>query len=377
MSQFSARYFGPHGCVAGRPCRPLHGVRLRGKSIRTTPATGRRRAEFLLLGAGARGAALGTAFAAIATDPSALYYNPAGIALMPRAGAMISTYDYVADTRYSWGGIAFPFSGGCPSHWASQVGTFGFKDQPVYTAEQPDGTGSVYSVSETSVGLTFAQNFSDRFSAGITAKGVFDNLGEASGKAFAVDFGTNFHSELEQPPDQFCLHHPEYREQSLHSGSALQVTSPRDSIPGEQPVPQNPQPSDSSTPRCPSSSGSPWPTISSPAREPARRCCPISTSPTTTVPASPPVASGRRRNWAARPSALPSGAAIVISRRTILVPPIPILPPCPTKRICTDSRWAAGSTTAAATSIWGWITPGKDPWACSGERNFFSVSLGW
>jgi hypothetical protein len=199
-------------------------------------------AEFLLLGAGARGAALGTSFAAIATDPSALYYNPAGIALMPRAGAIVSTYDYVASTRYSWGGIAFPFSGGARAVGLA-VGTFGFKDQPVYTAEQPDGTGSVYSVSETSVGLTFAQNFSDRFSAGMTAKGVFDNLGEASGKAFAVDFGTNFHSELNGHPINFAFTIQNIGSNLSYTGSALQVTSPRDSIPGEQPVPQNPQPS--------------------------------------------------------------------------------------------------------------------------------------
>src|SRR5580765_2092452 len=69
-------------------------------------------AEFLLFGAGARGTALGDAFAAIATDVSALYYNPGGAALIERPGASFSTYDYVADTRYSWGGIAFPFSGG-------------------------------------------------------------------------------------------------------------------------------------------------------------------------------------------------------------------------------------------------------------------------
>jgi hypothetical protein len=197
--------------------------------------------EFLLMGAGARGTALGGAFSAIATDPSALYYNPAGIALMSRPAAMVGTYDYVAETRYSWGGIAFPFSGGARSI-GIQVGTFGFKDQPVYTAEQPDGTGSVYSVSETVVGLTFAQNFSDRFAAGMTAKGIFDNLGEANGKAFAVDFGTNFHSELSGHPIRFAFTVQNIGSNLSYGGSALQVTSPRDSIPGEQPVPQNPQP---------------------------------------------------------------------------------------------------------------------------------------
>src|SRR5436853_5555957 len=88
--------------------------------------------EFLLLGAGARGAALGGAYAALATDVTALYYNPGGLAQLPRPGAMISTYDYVAGTRYSWLGIAFPLAGGARSVGVS-AGTFGFSDQPVYT----------------------------------------------------------------------------------------------------------------------------------------------------------------------------------------------------------------------------------------------------
>ena len=152
-------------------------------------------AEFLLFGAGARGTALGDAFAAVANDISSLYYNPGGVALISRPGAMVSTYDYVAETNYSWGGIAFPFSGGSRS-FGLQVGTFGFDNQPVYTVDQPDGTGAVYSVSQTFAGATFAQNFSDRFSAGFTAKFVFDQLGEVNGTAFAVDFGTSFHAML-------------------------------------------------------------------------------------------------------------------------------------------------------------------------------------
>jgi hypothetical protein len=199
-------------------------------------------AEFLLFGAGARGTALGGAFSSIVTDVSALYYNPAGLALIPRPGVLVGTYDYVADTRYSWGGIAFPFSGGSRAV-GIQIGTFGFKDQPVYTAEQPEGTGATYNVSETFVGLTLAQNFSDRFSAGVTAKGIFDNLGRASGEAFAVDFGTSFHASLSGHPIRFSFTVANLGTNLSYSGEALLTETPRDQIPGEPEVPSDEQPS--------------------------------------------------------------------------------------------------------------------------------------
>jgi hypothetical protein len=197
-------------------------------------------AEFLLLGAGARGTALGSSFAAIATDVSALYYNPAGVALLDRPGLMLGTYDYVADTRYSWGGVAFPISGGART-LGFQLGTFGFKDQPIYTEEQPDGTGGTYSVNQTFVGATFAQNFSDRFSAGITAKYVDDRLGTVTGKAFAVDFGTNFHASLNNHPVKFSFVLANLGSNLSYTGTGLAGNVQRDPLPGEDPVPTLPQ----------------------------------------------------------------------------------------------------------------------------------------
>ena len=195
-------------------------------------------AEFLLFGAGARGTALGDAYAAVATDVSSLYYNPAGTSLISGPGASVSTYDYVAETRYSWGGIAFPFSGGSRS-FGLQIGTFGFDNQPVYTVDQPEGTGAVYSVSQTFAGASFAQNFSDRFSAGLTAKFVVDQLGEVNGSAFAVDFGTNFHATLNDHPIKLAFVVSNLGSDLSYSGDALDVTVPR--APADPTAPQPPE----------------------------------------------------------------------------------------------------------------------------------------
>ena len=204
-------------------------------------AYGTTAAEFLLLGAGARGAALGGSYAALATDVTALYYNPAGLAQLARPAAMVSTLNYVAETKYTWAGVAFPMGGGSSALGIS-VGSFGFSNQPVYTVENPDGDGRVYSVSETFVSGTYGKNFSDRFSAGISIKFLSDKLGSTSASAFAFDFGTNFHAMIGQRPIRAA-----FIIQNL--GSALQHTGPgieTGVVPtpplGTVPVPREPQP---------------------------------------------------------------------------------------------------------------------------------------
>jgi hypothetical protein len=204
-------------------------------------AYGSTSAEFLLLGAGARGAALGGAFAALANDVEALYWNPAGVALMERPGVTIGTYSYLADTRYSWAGLAFPMSGGARAV-GIHGGTFGFSDQPVYTVENPEGDGSVYSVRQTYLGLTYSQNFSDRFSAGVTGKFISDELGRTSGSAVAFDFGTSFHAMLGARPIRASFVIANLGSTIQHDGSGLDVTVARTPPTGQADLPQENQP---------------------------------------------------------------------------------------------------------------------------------------
>ncbi len=197
--------------------------------------------EFLLLGAGARGAALGGAFAAIATDVTALYWNPGGLAMMNQPGIAMSTYDYLAGTRYTWVGIAFPTDRGARAigfHGA----TFGFSDAPVYTIDAPEGDGTVYTVAESYVGATYAQNFSDRFSAGLTGKMIVDKLGRTSATGFAVDFGTSFHASVGNRPIRASFTIQNLGTTLQHDGTGLDVTSVRTPPLDQVNIPQEPQP---------------------------------------------------------------------------------------------------------------------------------------
>ena len=211
------------------------------QDVADNTAYGTTTAEFLLLGANARGTALGGSYVSMATEVGGVNANAAAIALMTRPGAQFSQYDYVAETKLNWGAVAMPFGGGSKA-FGFQLGTFGFTDQPVYTVQNPEGTGEVYDVSETFAALTYAQNFSDRFSVGITAKGVFDQLGQASGSAFAVDFGTHFHSNLSGKPIRFAFMLSNLGTKMNFDGDAIRTGAPRDELPGEDPITNEDQP---------------------------------------------------------------------------------------------------------------------------------------
>lgn len=198
-------------------------------------------AEFLLLGAGARGAALGNGYAALSNDVTSLYYNPGGLALLSRPQAMVSTYNYVADTKYTWLGLALPLSGGTRAIGV-QMGNFGFSNQPVYTLDNPNGDGTTYSVSETFVGATLSQNFSDRFSAGLSLKFVTDQLGETSASGVALDFGTNFHAMIGDRPIRAAFVIQNLGSNLEATGSALQTLVNREPPLGTVQIPQDGQP---------------------------------------------------------------------------------------------------------------------------------------
>lgn len=157
-------------------------------------------AEFLQLGSSARGMAWGGSFATIVDDVNALHYNPAGLPKLDGFEASVTIMPYFADTDYYWAGAAWPFADG-DFGIGVFMGRFGFSDAPVYTEEDPDGLiGETFGVNELVGGVSFAHQFIDRFSAGVTLKYIADDLatglGGASASAAAVDFGVNFSSTL-------------------------------------------------------------------------------------------------------------------------------------------------------------------------------------
>ncbi len=144
-------------------------------------------APFLKIGVGARGLAMGEAAVTQASDVTALYWNPAGLGIMPRNQLILNHYEYVADLSFDYAGVAIKLP---------NVGTIGFQftylgapDIERTTLLQQDGTGEMVSVSFYAAGLSFGRSLTDRFAIGGTIKLIQENLWHSRASGVSLDLG--------------------------------------------------------------------------------------------------------------------------------------------------------------------------------------------
>lgn len=145
-------------------------------------------ADFLHVGVGSRATAMGGAFVAIADDPSAIYWNPAGIAAMRGSGVMFDYTNYIADMSMNFLGTAFSMG----TNGSVGLGITMFNaidDMEIRTVDQPEGTGNVFSANMMSISLTYARSLTDRFSIGLSPKFIRETISGMSASAFAIDGG--------------------------------------------------------------------------------------------------------------------------------------------------------------------------------------------
>jgi hypothetical protein len=156
---------------------------------------GTRAANFLSVPVGARGTALGSAFAAAADDITSIYWNPAGLGFLDQTQAFYTYVNMPLDVSLNFAAVATPVFGG-----AGVAGVFfevlDLPAQEVTTVLQPEGTGVDFESNSLAGGVSYAHNISDRFSAGATAKFVNETIADIDGSAIAFDFGSNYHTDL-------------------------------------------------------------------------------------------------------------------------------------------------------------------------------------
>jgi len=155
-------------------------------------------ATFLRIGVGARAVGMGETFVAVANDPSAIYWNPAGLASLQRRELAISHVQWPADIAYDHVTFTLPsrrFGGS----FAIQAGLLGTQiDETSET--QPFGTGRSFSYTDFITGLAYSRRWTDKLLVGLGVKYVHEDLGSQVGgpttSAFLFDVGSIYYLGL-------------------------------------------------------------------------------------------------------------------------------------------------------------------------------------
>lgn len=151
-------------------------------------------AQFLKIGVGGRGSAMGDAFVAVANDASALYWNPAGMVQFPDNQVMFSHNNWVVD-------ISHDFLGGV--YHLDEANAFGLaltslsmQDMKVTTEFAPFGTGEYFGFSDIAIAFSYARRMTDKFSIGASVRYIEETLDKLKMRGVMIDLGTYYWTGL-------------------------------------------------------------------------------------------------------------------------------------------------------------------------------------
>jgi hypothetical protein len=150
--------------------------------------------QFLKIGVGARGVGMGEAFVAVVNDASALYWNPAGLALCAGNELLAAHTAYVADIQHEYLGVTYHLTE--TDVLGLSMSSLHMDDMEITTETQPLGTGRYFSFGDVGVGLSYGRKMTDQFSVGATVRYVEETLDILKMRSVMVDLGTYYWTGL-------------------------------------------------------------------------------------------------------------------------------------------------------------------------------------
>ena len=162
--------------------------------------------QFLKVYPGARASAMSGAYCSIANNSEAVFWNPAGLASINGFNASADYVNWFMDIKH------YSFSAAYNLGDFGTVGLFGMSADVGEIEEtrvdmigigglrdgmfNPGITGRVFSPSSIVLGLSYATRLTDRFSFGVNAKYVSEDLVYANAKAIVFDAGFLFDTKF-------------------------------------------------------------------------------------------------------------------------------------------------------------------------------------
>ncbi len=163
-------------------------------SAQNVTKVGTTAAPFLNVGQGARAIAMGSAYVSMVDDATSMYWNPAGLAVMPGSEAVFNHSEWIADINFDFAGVALNIGG---------IGSFGLfanfmtmGQMDVTTTLYPEGTGQRFDAGSYAMGASFARALTDRFAIGFNVKYVHEYILNSASNGIAIDIGTVFTTQF-------------------------------------------------------------------------------------------------------------------------------------------------------------------------------------
>jgi hypothetical protein len=155
---------------------------------RAFASTGEAGFAFLKIGVGARAMGMGSAYVAVADDPTALYWNPAGLAASHEGVHVTAMHnEWIEDFRQEYVAATVPLD----------LGTLGASFTGFYTSqlERRDDTGVLtghFGYNDIAATLGYGMKVATGADAGLSARYIREMIADESASTFAFDLGGRY-----------------------------------------------------------------------------------------------------------------------------------------------------------------------------------------
>lgn len=157
-------------------------------AIEITHGEGTTGAQFLGIGVGARACGMGEAYGAIADDPSAIYWNPAGLSQIKSRELILCQNFWFLDMSHQY--LAGVFS--------NSIGYFGVSFYYSSSGDIPRIENFLkvgkYSAYDAALSLAYANEVGKFLSFGVAGKYILEKIEDESASSFALDLGLLYKS---------------------------------------------------------------------------------------------------------------------------------------------------------------------------------------
>lgn len=148
---------------------------------------------FLKMDVSPRSAALSSANICLTGDAYSTYTNPATMAEVETFSLAAANTFWVADINYAFLSGIQPVGGG---NLGVSLSALSSGPMEVRTVFQPEGTGEYFYANYFTAGLSWAQQLTDQFSYGVTAKFVHEGLAEFRANTGVMDLGFLYRTDV-------------------------------------------------------------------------------------------------------------------------------------------------------------------------------------